>query len=446
MGLENILKKTYVITTAQGESRLNHRFYESLVGYCERNKAELVVLPIQGSCKDEQDMHPRLQEHVNQAKHTRLNKNFSISDFGVKPQQIDPVTGVARFAQDSGSTAFAGTKQRLKIIPNSNHDLPKAIMTTGAVTLPNYSDTRIGRIATNDHTYGALIVELEGSFYHYRHVSALKNGTFNDLGVRYDGITARKERPEALVLGDWHTGQTNKKVKDDAARMMQEYKPKRVFIHDFFDGYSISHHEEGRTITKALKAHGLGVSLEDELKKLAKEFNWFVQNSPKDTELVFVRSNHDEVLHRYLEEARFVGEPQNTLLGAHLMVDYIEGRDPLVEGLKHHTHIPDRATFLTRDDDYKVRGWQLGNHGDLGANGARGSNRSIEYANGKSITGHRHTPEIFRNVYVVGTSTNLKLDYTKGFSSWMNTHAMVYRDGKAQLINVIKGKHRRDLK
>jgi hypothetical protein len=59
---------------------------------------------------------------------------------------------------------------------------------------------------------------------------------------------------------------------------------------------------------------------------------------------------------------------------------------------------------------------------------------------GKSITGHKHSPGIFRDAFVVGTSTVLNLDYAAGApSSWMNTHAVLYPNGKAQLINIIEG-------
>jgi len=432
----------FVITSAQGESSVNNRFYESLMTYCKHNEAELIVLPMQGARCEQEDLHLKLLPYVH-AGSRKFSPKIGISDFRVKPQQIIPLTGLPRFAQKEGSTIFASTKQQLKAIPNSNNELPRVMMTTGAITTPNYTESRIGRIAERDHTYGALVVELDRGSFHYRHLTSQVNGKFYDLGTSYSGTDITTERPEALVLGDWHTGATCPKVRKDAEVLFAQYKPKRVIIHDFFDGYSISHHDEGRHVTKAQRAADLGVSLEQELKRLAKELEWFARKTPKDTELVFVRSNHDEVLHRYLEEARFVNEPQNTLLGAHLLVDFIEGKDPLVEGLARYTTIPSRATFLTRDDDYKLRGWQLGNHGDLGANGARGSNRSLEYANGKSITGHRHTPELFRDTMVVGTSTKLKLNYNRGYSSWMNTHALLYDNGKAQLVNIIKGKHRK---
>ncbi len=118
-------------------------------------------------------------------------------------------------------------------------------------------------------------------------------------------------------------------------------------------------------------------------------------------------------------------------------------KNPLKEGLLRCGGIPENITFLERNQDYKVLGWQLGAHGDKGGNGARASVQGLENAYGKSITGHRHTPEILRNTFVVGTSTYLSLSYNDGPSSWMNTHAMLWSNGKVQLVNIIDGKWRR---
>jgi hypothetical protein len=135
-------------------------------------------------------------------------------------------------------------------------------------------------------------------------------------------------------------------------------------------------------------------------------------------------------------------DTQNAYLAAKLFVAKVDGDDPLVAGLALSGQLPENVRFLKRDEDYKVRGWQLGSHGDRGPNGGKGSIRSKETAEGKSITGHTHTPEILRDTVVVGTSTYLRLPYTVGPSSWMNTNALLYDTGTAQLVNIIDGSWR----
>lgn len=404
-----------------------------------------MVLPMAGASVREDELDERLFDYTilpRSTRDTRLNENIRVSHYEIRPQQIDPVTGLGRFTQEDSSTIFASPKQRMKVIPNGG-EYPKVLMTTGAVTHPNYRNNRVGRIARLDHVYGAIVVEVDDKDkFQFRQLTSLKNGKFYDLGTLYDGDTVSEARPEALVLGDWHVGDTSPEVREETFKMFEVYSPKRVLLHDFFNGHSINHHELGKVVSQAKGYAQHGLNLETELKMCYDELHEIASHLPDDTEIVLVRSNHDEFLHRYLQDGRFINEPQNVLIASRLLTSYLEGKDPLEQGLSGFGRLPSGVKFLGRDEDYKVRGWQLGQHGDVGANGARGSIRSTENALGKSISGHRHTPEIQRNTFVVGTSTTLQLDYTRGFSSWMNTHAMVYDNGKAQLVNIIDGKHR----
>jgi len=120
----------------------------------------------------------------------------------------------------------------------------------------------------------------------------------------------------------------------------------------------------------------------------------------------------------------------------------LDGKDPLKESINGRLNKKEskRLYWLKRDSEYKVGGVECGAHGDLGANGSRGSLRGMEKAYGNSITGHSHTAGILRGAWAVGTTSNLKLDYSKGPSSWTHTACLVYKDGSRQLINVIKGK------
>ena len=54
-----------------------------------------------------------------------------------------------------------------------------------------------------------------------------------------------------------------------------------------------------------------------------------------------------------------------------------------------------------------------------------------------SLSGN--SPQINKGVYQVGTSSKLKLEYTHGPSSWLNTHCIIYANGKRTLINIIGG-------
>jgi len=436
--------KKYVITSAQYGAAVNTPFLNSLITYCKANRAELVVLPMIGiSLKDVALASSLSKFELDLNKDHKLNNKIKISGFKVRPNQIIPTTGMGRFAQSDISTVFASPKQHLQVVPNSNINLPKVLMSTGAVTYPHYwMETRIGVIAQRDHRYGAIVVDVKTKDkYQYRQISALRNGRFCDLGKVYSPDNITSERLEAIVLGDIHVGDTDPVVMKENLRMIRKYHPKHVILHDIFNGHSISHHHLGDIVTLAENYVMHGLSLENELKLCAAEIHK-VSEATSDGKVILVASNHNEFLDRYLRSGRFIEEPHNLMIASKLLTALLEGYDPLEYGIYLVGGVPENVTFLERDQDYKVKGWQLGSHGDLGANGARrASPRTKENAYGKSISGHSHSCCIFRDTYIVGTSTYLKLDYNRGPSSWTHTHALVGSTGKVQLVNIVDGKH-----
>jgi len=437
----------YIVTAAQREANVNKEFLHNLEVYAKYQDVDKIyILPMAGKSIKETDLDEYFYENDDKYeiinRDTILSKRIKISNYAIRPQQIIPTTGLARFAQNDISTIFASPKQALKIIPNSVGQLPKALITTGACTEPNYRTTnRIGQIAKRDHQYGFTIVECNGNKdFHFRQVESLNNGKFMDLDYSLNKKMS-KSSVDAIVLMDTHVGETNKKVEKVNQEMLRHYKPKFAIFHDLFNGSSINHHEMNDYVIRSKKGLKGQLSLEKELKMVYNKLWEYSTISPK-TQYIVTKSNHDEFLNRYIQSGRFIEEPHNSYLSSKLFTKMIEGQDPLVEGLKTFGELPSNVRFLSRNEDFKVRGYQLGQHGDKGANGARGSIKTLEAAYGKSITGHKHTPEMFRNTYVVGTATDYDLDYVQGLSSWLHTNAFIYSNGKASLINVINGKYK----
>jgi hypothetical protein len=450
-------KKVYVITSGQAGALPNREVLASMKAYATERDSKLSIIPLTGKRKDSgEKMSDELIDYILQpdrATGIKLNDKIRVKETWVRPQQILPATGIARFTQRDVSTVIGNPKQFTQVVPNSNRDLPKILVTTGAVTRPNYAEGhRISAIAELDHTYGFVVVETDGpTKYHFRHVTALKSGAFVDLGTRYNGNEKTSASLEAMVLGDWHCGDTDPEVRETTFNMFSELKPKRLVIHDFFNGSSISHHEEKKSLTKAVRAMVGYDSVEDELKAASKEMFAISEAAGKETEILYVVGNHDEFLDRWVNSYRWLNEPKNAIAGAELFAKLgrmqVTGEDPIIikEALKLYGGIPENVTFLPRGSDYKVYGWQLAEHGDKGASGARPSPRTLEDAFGKVIVGHRHMPGRWRNVIHVGTSTKIPLPYAEaGPGGWMHTHALLYHVGgnvaQPQLINIIDGK------
>ena len=450
------VRSAHVITSAQAFAKPNKKFVRNLEALVDDKDAELAVLPMIGNSAREdhvpENFHPDVAKLGLDYSSRDLNKNIGIEQFNVRPYQVDPITGLRRFAQRGKSLVFASPKQRWQYVAHSLQKMPKALITPGAITEPNYATgrdvsaerRRLGDIARRDHEYGAVIVEVvNGQKYHWRNIIAQVNGKFCDMGWEYHQGDKQRVRPLAMVAGDWHTGYTDPKNRAATMRMIRELQPQRIVLHDFFNGHSVSHHMQKQLIYQMIREGAdLGhLSLEDELKLCGRELR-AISKAAGDGDIYVLTSNHLEFLDRYLDEARFVKDPQNARIALQLANAYANGELPVEAGIRMVSEVPDNIHFLSRWEDLKVNGYQLGSHGDLGPGGGRGSIRSKENDYGKSITGHVHKSEKLRHTFTVGTMLPLDTFYIKGSPcAWTHSHAFVYPTG-VQMVNIINGKYK----
>ena len=449
---DNVLnKKRFIITTAGVGCKVDKNFLKSIDFYCKKNDAQLLILlAADPASVGDWTVDKALADYHIVPRDTALNSNLFLSTIKLTTKQINPTTGLNRIGQRSGSFIYASPKQFLKYVPVSNTKMPHAIMTTGAVTLPDYApktkehrymSERTAYIANHDHVIGGIVVEIEDdNIFHFRQIQADRSGSFIDMGVQYSSNSSKKVRPIAFTMGDWHSGQTDPVVKKCWEHLCLNLRPKYLIMHDVFDALSINHHEEKMNILKAIRAEKKQLNLKDELTGLANDLNELSFWSEK---IVIVKSNHDEFLEKYLQLGLYVKDPQNHLLGLELSIQLFSHNDPLKYivnklGLKNKN----KVIWLKRDEDFKLAGIQYGAHGDKGGNGSKGTLMGMEMAYGASTTGHTHSAGIIRDAWGVGTSTYLKIGYNVGPSSWTQTAQLSYSNGSRQLINVINGKYR----
>jgi len=445
--------KRFVVTTAVTGCAVDDAFYASIKNYCALNKALLLILVSSDPAHNKDSnsygsVDQKLTQECIVFEDTELNSNLFLSTIKLSAKHIDPISGLDRIGQRDGSFIFASPKQRLHMVATSNTKLPHALMTTGAITKPNYKtdlymSERTAYIANHDHVMGGVIVEIkDDNEYHFRQIQMSKDGSFVDLGIRYRDTSTEVEAPAAIVLGDWHAGSTDPVVVQCTHQMIDLMSPEHIILHDAFDGISINHHEEGQQISAAKKyAYGLS-SLEQEMETLALDINNFAKRISGN--VVVVKSNHDEFLCKhYLQKGKYTEDPQNHRYALPLAIAMLDGKDPLqtaVEAKIADPAVLSKIKWLKRDDDFRLGGVQLGAHGDKGPNGSRGSLRSMEKAYDNSVTGHSHVPGILRGAWSVGTSSYLKLNYNQGPSSWLQAHCLVYYDGSRQLLNIVCGR------
>ncbi len=406
--------------------------------------------------KDAPPIPKELENELIVTQDLALNRSLFVSSIKLSAKHIDPITGLSRIGQRNGSFVYASPKQRLKLIATSNTALPGALMTTGAITLPDYEPNpdwshaymskRTAYIADNDHVMGAIIVEIASKTrFHYRQIQADSAGRFADLGKLYSREGAEDFAPEALVLGDWHSA-TNDPVArrifvEGAKSVASTLQPRIIIVHDGFDGQSINHHEEKNQILRARLANQKLLNLRDEVQRYAADLEMMTHYCE---EVVVVKSNHDEFLDRYLAEGRYHNDHQNFEAAVQMAGWAVQGLDPLETLVRSFLSAEASASirFLKRDEDLKIGGIECGAHGDKGANGSRGSLASMEKAYGAYVGGHVHTPEILRRCISVGTCSYLKQGYNVGPSSWLQSSCCIYGNGAFQLHNCIDGEWR----
>jgi hypothetical protein len=441
--------KKFIITTAVTGCEVHRGFYKAIKNYCKVNKALLLVIPVSDAAADAGwDLDKILKDEKLVFDNLELNSNIYISGIKMGAKQIDPTTGLGRMAQDS-SFIYGSPKQRLKVVANSNHKLPHVLMGTGAITKPNYltetySSKRTAVLAEFDHKIGAIVLELEDEKYYFRQIQAEPNsGNFVDLARYYtsSGKISRLE-PEAFILGDWHSGETDPVAAKVWEEVISETNPKDLILHDLFNGSSISHWTQNKVIKKARMALSGDTNLTKELKTTSVDLlNLLDLIKGK---IIITKSNHDDFLARYLEDGRFMKDHENFKIAIEIVKEMVDDKDPVKFGVEMflNEETKKRLKWLERDEDYRITKIECGTHGDKGPNGSKGTLENHERSYKACTIGHSHTPGILREAYQVGTTSRLDLDYAEGPSSWMHTSCLVYPNGSRQLINSIMGKWR----
>ena len=430
----------YIIATCQFNAAVNVNLLQNILLFAKKHSVENLYLFVQnGQYKEDDIIDKRIFDAgfilVDSLK---LNANLRLKDMKILAQQINPFTGMNQKLDRDFSYILPSSKIRYQSLANTSK-YPRALLTTGSITKPNYKmHTAQGRKANQQHQFGFVYVSTESNtIFNAHQIEATKQGDFQFMREKYHSGKVSFEQPEAIILGDWHHGDTDPKIRTKTIAMLKDLKPKRVVFHDIFNGHSINPHEKGDLIQELRRVATNKLSLHVELEKVLKEIQFFATTFP-EIDFLVAESNHDIFLERYIRSKDFMYHPENFMFVCQMLPEIIKGERPTLEvALSQVGTIPITFVFGKEDQSYRVRGVELLYHGHRGANGSRGTSGQFDKLNLKMITGHEHSPKLYQNGMVVGTSTKLKLDYTKGASSWLNAHGILYSNGKYALITLI---------
>lgn len=449
--------RRFIITSAQNATPVHAPFWAALQVAARHLRAELVVIPLRyrnptSQWTEAQDTDewwaPEVVPHLFNDR-ARLAPHLVLAaDVKTQPTASSPLTGFESLT-GSESCILGHTKMQLRSVPVPSGRMPKLLSTTGACTSANYTDTKAGKIGEFHHFLGAVLVELDGQRFHLRQLNADKvDGSFVDLDKHFSPRGVRRAAPAlGLVMGDTHARFACPLV--DTATfgprgIVETLQPRTLVWHDLLDGYAVNPHHVGNPFISVAKMRGRLGNIREEVEHAVR----YVADRTRGRESVLVDSNHCDFLVRWIVRADWKTDPVNAPFYLETAARIVESAAIVPGGAEHIDpwaywvdKLKGEAAIrcLGPNESHLLGEVEVGMHGHRGPNGARGSLRNLSRLGARVISGHSHTPGISDGHYQCGTSTPLRLEYTSGPSSWLNTHCVVYANGRRALLNIVDG-------
>ncbi len=436
--------KFYIVTYEQNETPLHQEFFKNILAYKEFLGAELSV--ILGTYRNPTSNYPDQQKlYWNEASRPywdagrhQIHKYVSVvADLPVVPTAKMPLSSLESMGGRS-SFIIGHPKLQLKAAPVLKGHPKKIMMTTGAITVPNYTRSKAGIGSKDFHKLGFVIVEVRNDeIFHMRQVEADANGTFYDICHKvHKGKVKKINKIRGLVWGDIHHRFLDKRLEKETFKFMNKIKPDFSVYHDVLDGDSVNHWESKDPIKSFQREQAGRNNVKKEIDEVLK---WVEKITPFNP--IIVRSNHDEWLDRWIVNSDWKKDVKNS-------IEYMEYAQVLLKGEAPKGLLPylieekfgDQVICLDIDNSFMIDNYEVGHHGYYGQNGSKGNINQFKRLNTDVIVGDYHTPTRYDKALGVGTSTYLKLDYNKGASSWLQAHAIIHKNNTAQHIIFVEGK------
>jgi len=459
--------KRYILTSAQNNTLVNEPFWNNLLALAEHYDAKIMVgtysynqnaygeLAVKQGTKKAEDkklwFDPKITEYISDQRVELGQGLVWCGEMNILPTAEQPLSGLETYSHRK-SAIFPHAKLAMRSIPTMQGEGTKLNYTTGTVTLRNYIQKKAGLKAEHHHRYSALVVEVNhDGYWAVRQVGSSSSGEapIQDLNVIVqDGkVTSTKGTVEAITWGDLHATIVDPVVEKLSQEMIDTLKPKYQFIHDAMEGISVNHHEAKNPHAK-FKAFLRGYDsvqkeLDDTMAKISAYDRFY-------SEVFVVDSNHDNWLERWLREHDYKQDPKNAVLFLEAQLakyqSMVSGDDRfhLLEWAMQKGRCTPRLKFLRADESVKIcdRKIECGQHGHLGPNGARGNPQNLSKVGRRANTAHTHSAGIWDGLYVAGTSSKLKWEYSHGPTSWSHSHIVTYSSGQRTIVTMYSGKWR----
>jgi hypothetical protein len=356
----------------------------------------------------------------------------------IVPTAENPLNGLEGLTRSK--TCIVGhPRLHLKSLPVLEGRHGKLMLTTGAVTMRNYSDTKAGIKGSFNHVYGFAIVEVkDDDIFYVRQVPVSADGTFIDLLFHVDGKVTKIRNCASFVMGDIHVDDVEEDIVTETVRYFKKVRPDKVVLHDIVNGTSVNHHEAKDPIASYQRfKEGKNVVR----KEIDRAVSFIKRHKLTDYTLYNIASNHNDWFDKWIKE----GNWKYDLVNAETYMEYalamLQGKTPngIVAYLLEQ-EFGDKIICTGRNESLDVHGFDLSQHGDAGPNGARGSVEGFRRLNTKMQVAHIHSIYRIDGVVTAGTYTKKRLPYNKGASDWGWCGIVTHQNGKAQQLIFQKDK------
>jgi hypothetical protein len=468
-------KKVFIFTSAQNNTHIHSKFWESLKQCAKHRNAEIIVGSYKYNMngfqnKEDEDLwyDPKIRDYILDEPIILTDGLIWCGELNILPTAVNPISGLNNYT-GKDSCIIPHAKVQLESVPSAKHADTKMIYTTGSITQSNYIQKKAGQKGAHNHIYGATIVEVDpdGTWFARQLIAESATGEFYDLDHYYEPTMTRKSTGAlAINWGDIHIekldnivgrvsfgigmdGEDKLPYSVESNNMLDDLKPKYSFFHDIIDFKVRNHHNRKNPLFKIK----MQVDKTEEVDFGLKQCGALLKYTHRDfCQQVVVNSNHDAALQKWAVECNWWDDPINAqfLLECQLaLVKAVKSKDGnfcIFETMtKLNTENIEGVKFLRLDESLIIggeNGIECGYHGHTGNNGARGGTQGYRTAGIRYNIGHQHSAGIKDGVYIAGVTAKLDLGYNVGMGSWSQSHIVTYNNTKRTMVTIKNGRYR----